>query len=343
MECEAWVYERQSDFAILGVREVSTWAEAQSKLEQEQIRAEKRIYADKLAAVVDLLPLGADLPQDLIEQIGALNSSEEPPAELFQRLAERLSQAGETANLRSRVNDAVSELKARATQIGAYEYLPRGEILLRRVSGLAGDSDWDARRSVEQELQRLERDLDSRVAEAVAFQARLVALTAIYDAFQKQGFKLSTRELEMWTPQDGELLHHAYPLQPDEVLIRVPGSRKAVRLRASNEPDRPTSVSLRVDQVWLGDSTELSASDPASHARVCEAINEAMELLPGYGIDPLGLPEIEAATGEAQLPVIGLGAELEALLAEEEQLLSRVPVDTTGRNDNVRYADEPGQ
>jgi hypothetical protein len=346
-----YLLERRADMAVLGDRTARAWTDAASELERERRRAQADALAGRLDAILESLPPLAQLPEDLAASIVELKSGAD--ARLFEQVAKRLARAQETAALRAHAADAVAHLDAQAAAIGAHDFVQRGQMLLADLAALPGDAGWDARRVVEHELARLELEFADRAAAVAAEHARESVLRALAQAFLDQGLKLSTRELETWTPKDGELRRAGTGIgagagvgpgaaggHAAELFARVPGSRKAVRVAAQNEPGSPDRIGLVLDQVWLGESGAPDNADPAHHDQVCSAIDAAVALLPGLGVD-LGAAAVEQTPEDPDLPVIGLGRELEEALVAEAQVAW---AGHTGQaNANVRAVEEPGK
>ncbi|MDR3360441.1 MAG: hypothetical protein LBO20_07330, partial [Bifidobacteriaceae bacterium] len=312
-----------ADDAVFGPSPASRWLDvadaaalAEAPPEWAGALAWSRQVAE-LSAQVAALPSGSEAPADLSRMIGQLKGAAEPAERLLAEVRRRLERVAEVAQLRQRLREALADARERARRLSAYEFHQRAEVLQRLADELPGDADWDSRRGLEQGLEALERDLARREAEVAAFEARVVALGAVYEAFQSQGLELSTKELELWTPEGGRLRRRG---ANDEVLVRVPGSRKAARVRVANSPENPGAVAFAVDQVWLGARDGEDGGPPptaqAGHAEVCAAMAAALELLPGYGI-ALGEVHLEEGPEDSHLPVIALEAELEEILAEE--------------------------
>lgn len=342
---QAAARERRADATIVGGHVTQSWAEVRAEQLRAQTESKRRLLLDRLAGVYGSLPAGFDVPSDLVDQIASFRASDDPTDKQLEQISKRLTRVSDTAVLRANLNDAVEGIKERAARIAAFEFYGRGEALRMRAAVLPGDADWDARRVVERDLAELERDLTSREAEVLALHARVVALKVIYEAFQEQGLGLSSNELELWTPVDGELqrrgvqLSQEYPLSPDEVLVRVKGSRKAVRIHASNQIDTPERVAFAVDQVWLGSRPGAAVvdSDDAGHDAVCEAVKAVLELLPQRGI-PVERVYVDEMPFDPDLPVIGVEQKLEAILKDEEQ--AHVVQYIEERHDNVRFVED---
>ncbi len=338
---------RRADAERLSNPNRVTWFEARAKQVREQSEPIRRSRAAELAGLVEALPAGTILPSSLVAAIGAYGSDPGKLRTEYDELRLRLKQVEATALLRSQISQTLGQVKALAAAIWAYDFQQRAEMLALRAERLPSESDWDSRREVEQELAELIRDLADRQAETHALHARVVALAAVHEALRSQGLELSTSELGLWVPQDGHLEpqsvgtfaqsvpgpavqslgqeygsagSHCLPHGPDQVMIRVKGSRKAVLLSASNQPDQPDQVSFRTEQVWLGrppTGADLGVA-AAQHDQVCQAIEAAFALLPGFGIvvDP---PAIDQTPDDPDLAVLDLTDDHEAILRGEEQ------------------------
>jgi hypothetical protein len=345
---QATARDRRTDAALVAGHATQSWAEARAEQQRVQAESKRRLLLDRLAAAYGSLPSGFEVPSDLEAQIASFREAAEPTDRQFEQIDKRLVRVTDTAVLRSSLDQALRRVKERAARISAFEFHGRSEALQMRATALPGDADWNARREVDQDLTALERDLTAREAEVLALHARVVALKAIYEAFEDQGLGLSSQELELWTPLNGELQRRGaesrqeYPLNPDEVLVRVKGSRKAVRIHASNQADRPERVEFAVDQVWLGQRPDgpIVDVDSADHDQVCEAVKAALALLPEHGVAVDGV-QVDETPFDPDLPVIGIGQNLEAILKGEEQTRAAATQPVEEGHQNVRYADAP--
>jgi len=308
---------------------------------QLRLAAERSAAEDKIADALGALPSGVVVPESVQQQIQLLHEAEETPPAVLRRVLKSLENAAATAQLRAESQERAAKVKVRAANIGAYEYQAKSEDVLEHLAGLPADAGWDARKAIELEYDAIERAVADREAELLATQARVLALTAFNEAFKKAGLELSGRtELGLWKPEGGQLKAQGSPLEPDEVLVRVRGTRKAVRVKTSNLVTDPGRVRFSVDQVWLGQRSEPSDMDREQHDTVCAAIDAAIKLLPECGVEVASL-SMQQAPYDPDIPVIALGHELSALVEEEiNQAAPAARSDTQG-HDNVRYACEP--